>query len=555
MIRIVRSLLLLLFVAGGFVSTAVAQEETSPKVSIMQRGADKLLRDLEFVMKLTDPGEQKQWPIMKDYLDIFLPGIDREKPIRIDVILGNKVERYVSSFPVTNIKTFRKKNLDAIGIESRKMRQKRQLYKTSGMVFEGFFRHLHDYATFAEKISDIPANMPDPRQGIAPLVAGKYDLAFDGRNQAPGQAERRKWFQKNGKEYLALFKKKKKETADDFEIRKMFADFLLDESERVYVEASHLKLGWITDPVAKNARVEILMAPLAYTSFERAVKLLGQQPSYFANVSKSKQPILSGRLNHPLDEVRKKSFLAMAATLRNRVKKHADAADLTSEEKTNRKKAFDLFFDMLVEGIKKGTLDCFVEGHQNQPGKHVMAGGIQVVDGEDILKILELLPKAGNGQVVELNVDQQGDVKIHKVVVSKQNYPHIVGFFGSENLYIGSAKETVWFAWGEGALDVLKAAVIAVGMQNTGKPDDPFVDIQVQVGPWLELYPMRHPNQGNVVRRKLALAAFALGEDTMTLRLKRVENQVKGKLTLYQGILRFVGKALANFSKENLDES
>ena len=552
MTRIVR---LLLFVAVGFVSTVVAQEETAPKVSIMQRGADKLLHDLEFVMKLADPGEQKQWSIVKDYIDIFLPGIDRKKLIRVDVIIGSKVERYVASFPVTNIKTFRKKNLDAIGIKSRKMRQKRHLYKTFGMVFEGFFRHLHDYATFAEKISDVPANMSNPCQGIAPLVASKYDLALEGHNQAQGQDERRKWFQKYGKEYLALLKKKKNEIADDFEIRKMFTNFLLDESERVYVEASHLKFGWIIDPVAKNARVEILMAPLADTSFERAVKLLGQQPSYFANVSKSKHPILRGRLNHPLDEVHKKSFLAMAATLRNSVKKHADADDLSGEEKTNHKKVADLFFDMLVEGIKKGTVDCFVEGHQNQSGKHVMVGGIKVVDGEDILQILELLPKTGNGQVVEFNVDQEGDVKIHKVVVSKQNYPHIVGFLGSEDLYIGSAKETVWFAWGAGALDVLKAAVIAVGIQNTGKPDDPFVDIQVQVGPWLELYHMRYPNQGNVVRRKLALAAFALGDDMMSLRLKRVENQVQGKLTLYQGILRFVGKAIANFSKENLDES
>ena len=63
---------------------------------------------------LTDPIEQKQWKVLKDYLDVFLIGVDANLPTRVDVIFDQKANRMVWSIPVSNFPKFRKDNLAAI---------------------------------------------------------------------------------------------------------------------------------------------------------------------------------------------------------------------------------------------------------------------------------------------------------------------------------------------------------------------------------------------------------------------------------------------------------
>ena len=78
----------------AIVAPLCAQDHT-PRISATLKSSNELLADLEWVLKLTSPEEQKQWPVLKDYLDIFLIGVDPARPLRTDVVMGAKIDRYL----------------------------------------------------------------------------------------------------------------------------------------------------------------------------------------------------------------------------------------------------------------------------------------------------------------------------------------------------------------------------------------------------------------------------------------------------------------------------
>jgi len=563
--------------------SAAAQELTptqvAPSVKLVHPGAIPLYQDLDYIFGLTDKIEQKQLANVKEYFDVFLIGIDRTRLFRLDVILGEKTIHYLTSIPLKNLNRFRRGNLDDLGIDSRK--QFATLYKLemendTGVEVLGFMRIRNfertaeegtiteQYAIISKRRAEIPPTLPDPRPPMAEL-AKKYDLSLDvlnTKNSPEAMKIRRESFQQNTrKELLGLVKQGQQETHDDFALRKLLTEIQLDELARIYVDAKHANLGLVLNDMKKTGvTLDVLLDPLPGSELEASLKLLAQQPSRFANIERTKNAILSGRINHPLDPMRKNNFLRLSKLLRSRTKNTVAAeTDSTDEEQANRKKSADLFFDMIDAGINSGVIDGFVEGHSNENGKQTFVGGIREVDGTAIIEVIKLFPKKSRGQQVELNVDEVGDVKIHKFVAATKDHPFFSGFLGSNTVYIGSSREVVWYAAGETALDELKAAIGRVGQQNTGQADDPFVDLLIKPGPWLKLRQARHAgrNESKAILklRQMAIDAFLPGDDTLTLKLNRVGNRIEGLMFGHPGILRFAGKILADFSKENFDDS
>lgn len=537
------------------VGPVAAEEASAPRVTIIQSGANELIKDIEFLLKLTTPEEQKQLPVVKEYLEVFLPGIDRTLPIRVDLKFGNPAMRYVSSFPILNneFDGFRKNNLQGLGINSKK---KGGLYELSS-AFTGWMNYAAPYATIAEVQGDLPSG--DPRTDIKDLLAKNCDVVAQGRNvkiDADAQADRRKDFQNTRKELLGALKKKKEESEADFELKKKLFEYQLDEAERFFVESESLTLGWITDGEKEQGTLEIELAPIAGSSLETVIAGLGTTPSYFAGIDRSARPILSARLNHPLDEPRQKSLLDLADVLKTRAKDAADAStELSADEKNASKKLADMVFDVLSAGTKAGLLDCFIEVHANDSGKHTLVSGFRTADGTAVTEMLKIFPDSRKGRAAKLDADQEGDVKIHEVTISEKDHPHYQTFFGGPVLYVGSSKEAVWCAAGENALAELKAAIKKRAEASAKPAEAPFAELYVKLEPWLKLREERDPQQGNPKFRKLAIEAFSPGADVVSLQLSQKDKKVVGRLVIEAGILRFAGKAVADFSRENLDES
>ena len=578
----------------GFVHGAMAAEDATPRISIVAAGADELLADVKYIVGLTNEKERKQSPVLEDYFDIFLEGIDRTMPIRIDMLLDAEEVRYMSSFPITNIKAFRE-NLEAFGIDSKRKSPTLYELEMNKDPF-GWMRYKKPYATIAETRGEVPLSLPDPRKAVESLLAKKFDLGAEIRNTADGQDKRKESFKKVREELMAAVKQKEDESKEDFELRKMFTTHQLNEAERFFVEASQITLGWTTDAAKKVGRLELKLAPIADTDLEKTIKLFGQKPSHFANVKKSENSVLSVRINHPLDQMRTNHFLEMWDRLRDQLKQRFDVSETsTDDEKANRKKIADLLFDILKEGAKMGVVDGFVEVEEHAADKHTAVAGIRAADGNAMIEIVKLLEAAKMGQKVQVGLDKQGDVSIHKVVLPDDKQHVFKDFLADDGIvYVGTSQETVWFAAGEGALKALKQAIEAVEEPNAGKADAPFVDFYGRIGPWLKLldkYRAKTPAQkaaapkpkkkkiskkkteegeastkaalGDLAAdrdalRKLALEAFQpkddVIDDVITVRLERIENRVEGRMEVQPGILRFVGKLMAKFSAENLDE-
>jgi hypothetical protein len=557
-----------LITAALFTSMAAAQELTAkqaaPSIKLVHPGWKRFYVDLDYILGLTTKVEQKQLPLLKEFgFDPFLVGVDGVRPLGIDTLTGAEKIRYLAFIPIADLKKFRNDNLAAAGIESKKLGK--TLYRLQDE-FEvlGFLQFQNDYAAISGKRADVPNAIANPQPAYATLVAN-YDLAFEILNtqdSAAAIAVRKQQYDANiRKELFALVKKRKLETADQFALRKLFTEIQLDELGRVYVGAKLARLGLVIDEKQTDvSTMDFVLNPLPETELAASVQLLAKKTSDFANIARTENAILSARINHPLDEMRQQNFVRLSKLLRDQAKKEFDKeTDATQEEKENRKKAVDMFFDMIDAGLESGVVDAFAEAHPNESGKNTIVGGIVAVDGNALIEPLKLFPKASKGQKVELNVDEVGDVKIHKFTAATKDHALFNDFLGSDVVYIGTSEKAVWYAvGGENALDELKAAITKCSEPNTGKADDPVADIVIKLGPWMKLRQALHAGENEdkelIKLRQFAVDAFLIGDDSLTLNLKRVGDHLEGLMIGQPGILRFIGKMMADFSKENFED-
>lgn len=542
----------LVFVLVGGALPLSAQNAT-PKITLVQPGAESLYADLDYVMGLTNDVEQKQLKVVKEYLDVFLVGLDPQKPLRVDVVLTGDVRRYISAFPLANIANFRNNNLAALGINTRPRGQ--DFWQCAG-AFVGFMRKLDDYVVFAEQREEIPRGMPNPIAGAKALLDLKYDLAGELSNPPEGQDTRRKHVQKERGEIIGALKQTKEETPEDFALRKKFFEMQFDEMERFYAESKHALLGWNLDTTqtAKAGKFDLQLAAIPDTSLAATFKELGAKPSRFTGVKKHDKSILSFRLTHPLDQLRISNFSSLFEMSASVAKKNIDAdKELKPEQQDAARKIADQIAGLFVATAKSGLADGFLEAHGNASGKYTLVGAFQAVNAPSVLDTLKLLPQARPDQKLEFDIATEGDVKIHKAVITGKQYEIYKDFFGTNEAFVGLSKDIVWFAAGENALNDLKSAIQQAGTTSAPPKDGVFLDFFGQAGPWIELREKRNPQLGDVKLRQKAIEAFKAGEDTFTMQLKKDKDQIVGGLVAQPGILRFAGKVIADFSKENLD--
>ncbi|MCC7421202.1 MAG: hypothetical protein IT428_13040 [Planctomycetaceae bacterium] len=529
----------------------------APTMRLVVSNANELMSDFQATMKLCSPADFKQWPELEKYLDVFLIGVDRTLPARLDTITTHPIDRYVLSVPVpsdTMLTRFRRENLDPLGITA--TRQAGQLWKLTN-AFTGFMRVKEGYASIAEYKDDIPLQMPNPIGQVANLLAMKADVVFEGTNvdNVAGALEsRRASYGIRRKDALAKLKKKDNETADEFAIRKEIASANADEAERLYVEAKLALMAATIDSPQHQGRLTLQTIPLANTAFEASVKRIHEKLDRFAAIEPFGNPILSGRINLPLDEMRIAYIQKITAAMKTRSLNQIEAEkDRSADEKAVAKKIVELFYAMVDDGAKSELLNGFVESRSNASGKNTLIWGVVPKDGNVVVEMLELLPKSGKGNSAELNVDSEGDVKIHKMMMPAGVRADAKSFFGEETAYVGTSKDSLWLAIGEDGLKDLKGAIKKSAEAKDADPKAPFLNGMIKLGPWTELLHKRWGTTGNVKVRERAVAAFKGGDDILTIQMTRDEEKIDGMIKLMPGVLRFIGSSMAEFTR-NLDK-
>lgn len=571
---------------------AVAEDTSPPRVVVVLSSSDAILADLEH-MVVDLAGRKTDWEkSVFPNIDIFLIGVDKSQPVRYDQIIGGEGGRREQLMvPIANLTEFIKDNLDPIGIVVRQDRRQKDLYRLSE-VYEGWMRVKENYARFARKEhpEDVPSDMPHPSQTHKELLAQGYDVAVELDNSRTSPEDRQAAFAAFRDNTLAGIQKRPDETEEAFQLRKTNSAQSLETLERLFVESSRITIGIATDTKKSVGSGKLVLAPRPDTPLQASLKAMAEQPSRFAAVPRAEDPVLSGRLNFALDEMLVRQMRELYGLLRPVVQQRIDKTEnLTEDQKTARKEVSNILLDILTASLDLGKVDGVVEVTQQSSGKHTGVMAVCAAEGGRAAKIVELLPASDSAYRTEMNIDQAGQVDIHKVTVT-EGYPKALQqFFGdSGEVYVGTGPDTVWLSVGEGALEALKAGIAAAGEAAPEGPVDPTVArLDLDLLPVLQLMNQLRkdgdfdlmatlkrrglveepPPEGTDesspaadTRRMLqdfewrdaAIQALDSKADRLHLELRRVEDRLEGEATIERGILKALGEVIAKFARENL---
>lgn len=565
--------------------------EIKPRVKLVMSSAERVLEDLEWIIA-TLAKEQTQWEDnLFPSLDIFLFGIDRDKPIRFDAMIGGEdgdstnpgSYRFAPCLPVDrdgkDIRTFIRDNLEPIGIEV-KLRARGGYYSLSG-VYEGWMRMVDEYACIGTYESDIPKGMPHPEESHAELVKRGFDIALELDNREEQTEQRAEDFAVFEENLLDATKPKEGESEAEFALRKVRLKQNLEKFGGLYREAARVTVGWITDIEKEFGRADLYGAALPGTGLQDFIDMIATEHSVFAVLEVPEDPVASFRINLPFDETRRRHLAELYEHYRPVAHEKVDVAEnITSSEKEPTKKAFDLLFDMLTEGIEVGRLDLFVDMTQTE-NHHVIIAGVRAADGKKADEIVKLIPESHTAWAVEMDVDSVGGTAIHKVDISGDLPEALRDTFGDSGaVYVGTSADLVWISGGEGSLELLKETITKVNEASPPADVSPvFGEFKAQVHTLLKVYDSlvvemgwnpvgqidvqarteTRPEGGAGLQpidpaelREIATRATADINDRISGQARRVGDHAEGEIEVAPGVLRAVGKIIAKIAADNL---
>ena|GEM_PF-3407469 len=594
------TLCLLAFVAVCSNTMAFAADtDEKPSITVVFPSIDEVFKDLKLAFDLV--GDAKGFATLKDTVETFLVGVDTTKAGGIRTYSTPTGLQSVLSFPVKNDAEFKKliSNLWDLDVKTapapspQLIKQipagvtqklaKIKLEKNERLMFklfDGFLRYEGGQVNLGKQIEDVRL-----AKGALPIELVKdRDLAvwIDGLSQTP--EKRKTSFEKAKSELIGAITKGESESEAAFAARKSMTEHQIAEFERFFVESSKILIGWTVSDVKKQAEFDIDMQAIPGTAFEKSVDLLSQTPDEFAGVSK-KDAVFSLSLNFALDPLRQAFIKDIAEKECTLLKKEITESEKgTPEEKAVDSDAVDLLFDIVDGTSKLGIVNGFVRSWRNKDGTLSSIAGGRIAPGAkaQIEKTLDSIASRNPNNKLEKKVETEGEIEIHKLSVPQLHteVPEFVGADGA--IFVGIDDKTVWVGSGDKALDLVKGAIKDV-KEASAKPG-PDLELTANLGPYVEVlnsYRSRHPATAAPAKkaapagkadegkkkvakveglipaadlRKLAIEAFKDGKDTVTLSIHREEKVAKVKLTFDEACIRFAGKVMSKFVKENLED-
>ena len=533
----------------------------APEIRAVLTDSQRVLDRLKLIVGLTNKQEQAQYATLKDFVEVFLIGVDAGKPVRFDVLTDEADTRYRMFVPVEpgKFRDFWKLNLDPLGIPVRTFPKAPGLYKLGGQpanAFTGLMRYApkerEGYAVIAEKIEDLPANMPAPLDPVADLLGLGHDLAGELTNQPGNEQQRQAHFASQKGRILGQLQRDAAETAPDFEVRRYAAEVQFDQSSRIYAEAAKLVLGFGVSPQNVAATGAMTIEALPDTALAAAIDACGKTPSRFAGVPRGENVSTSGRINFPLDQTQRDQFLELSKRVRAaELEETAAAKDINPEQKEAGAAFINGLFDRVDEGLASVPIDGFVE--ITGQGKNLtMVGGLRSANGKKWDGVIELLPKTRRASTLKMNVGEQGGVALHELTLTKEEHPGFYDIFGGGRLLAGTSEDAIWYAAGPDAEAALKRAIEQAA--QPGEPSDQAIAFRGELAPWTRILDAQ---LGTARLRNLwakARESFKPGEGVVTLNLTKTAAGLEGLFVADRGVLRVIGKELTRFSKENLAE-
>lgn len=571
--HMLRISLILSLITAFCVRPAPAQEPHDTRISVSHQGLGILMKDLKALLDLTPTAqEREEWINVEDYLSILADGVDSARPIRVDVLTGFTPVTYVIWIPYTETKTgdgpkALRDNLN--GFDMKHRRSAPDLFEFQGQDI-GWLRVLpgqkyvalvlttkanHDLLRQIVLKLDAPEAKPD--SSVVALVANDSESPED-------QEKRRSAFAEARRVSLDALEKRPTESDTEFALRKGALDRQLDEIDRLVTEAKQILASLALTDDASTATLKFSARAIPDTSLADSIALFGTQPDAFDSITSLDGAVFSGRINHPIDDLRRENATSFIELIRADVDDRVNTSTvLSADEKKHSLAAFDGIAALTRDSIATGYLNGFIEAVPDGDGEFTSVGAVAVMDGLRLVEVLNNLEKARTGNSVEIGMDSVGDVQIHKVTLATGFIALIDRVIGTErSVLIGTSEKHVWLASGTGALELLKKKIAELK-----DPVDNGIVIKTKahLGPWVRRVKKiadqtSEPTESDERQRwrernrRLVQAVESLAmNDKVTFDVTVTEGLVDGTLTFDKGILTFVGRLISAFSRENLN--
>ncbi|HVW02786.1 MAG TPA: hypothetical protein VHB77_20680 [Planctomycetaceae bacterium] len=542
------------------VAGPVQAQQSPPKPSVTGAlySTEELYADLKFIL-VDLAKEQKPYDTLKETLDVFVEGIDTKEPLVAELIPQKSGFGTVLQLPVSNFTNFLA-NIKALGVKTKKRPPpaSKFTFACTG-AYTGFLRQLQGQVTFAEDAAVVDGPPAPKVKSLAKPVLQlngderKFDVGAVIDNSAEGLKDRTASMDNVEKQAISALKPLKNESKDAFALRELASKQQFAEIKRFYVESKHIAMGWKTDVEKREGHGNILLIALPETSLAKSVELVGKEPSYFAGYKVNKESPLSGIVNFPIDEMRQKNFQEFTEKSRPVAKERIDNdKNLSDQQKTHAHEIADLFYDITEQVSKDGVFDGFIDVRGEKMGAYTVVGGIKVKG--DI--VADKLKNFKGDHEIKTGVDKVGDVDIHTVGIPADR-EELHDLFGKDaTIYVGTSADAVWYAIGVNAMDALKDAIGKYhGGSGDGEKSAIALAFHFQASPWAEAIDkhLTRKKLGNAEERKNAIDAFKGGKDTMDMVIERVDQEIRVQTQVYEGMLRFAGKVIAEGVKNNLE--
>jgi len=538
--------------AGTPVQT-IAADPAEDKIILMQSSSDGLIADLEYMVNVLAQ-KKKQWANnIQPNIELFLDGIDREKPIRVDAMFDEEqAEYYRPYFPIVDLALFRN-NLDALGITSRPVA--RNLFELE-QAFQGQMRILSDYAVFAPSgwTNVIPEDLTSPEVEIENIVAPTYDAAVKIENSADRIEKRRSSLKAVRANSMAEVKKKSTESTEEFELRKILATNQLDKLENLYAELKYLEAGWTTDSEKEEGRGKLVMEALEGTPLAESFARIPNLETRFFGLKQVDNFVATGRVTIPVSprgqERLQRTYDAYHPVIDQKIDNHQE---MDASQKKASKEAVNKVIALLEKNLEMGQFDAFMQMRKaEQKGKHEAVFGVQLTSGKEVDDIVKLLPKVYSRYVLTADLETAGQFTIHRVVLEDEVPPLLESLFGSPlDVYVATSENILLVSFGKNSLDWLKQ--VAGEVEAATPTTSPlFLTFKGQMGPFASALTALKPNENRPKLREMIVEAFTQGDDYIEMSDTYQDGQIQGELKVEPGLLRFLGLAVAKFAEENL---
>jgi len=579
MLSAIRATFFSVLLSLALIPSAPAQSPLDSRITVAHPGFVLLKSDLKKTIDLTTPVEQKQWENIEGYIDTFIIGIDETREVQVQVMTGISPTGYLICVPLQSAsdpsKVFRE-NLDSLGYKIMRNPEDHKLYtiesdaneygwmKLDAELRYAYFMIITD-KSLLPKLKDIVLNAK-----LTPTELNENMIAELKNSEASAAAitHRTSAFKPIRDEQMKLIKQRPDEKATTFQLRQASSRQLLDEAERIMSEADRLLVTLTmdrTDSALPKVKLRTTASAIPGTSMETTISQYGVQPDAFAGLMRLSGTALSLRANHPLDELRKKHLKETLTLTRADIEASLKASKSLSDPE---KAAFSKFvagaLGVVESSVDSGNLNGAVESIPHGDDHFTTVSVFLSPAAAELATILPLLSEAGKGNSVQMNLDKVGDVNIHKIQIAEGFISAFDRLFGShEELFVGVGPQRVWLASGKSGLEVLKSTIPLVG-EPAANPV--VLRVEGNMLPWAKLFDSiaKKVKTGTLTAddekirreqarvRERAIVAMAT-QDDFSFVITTEGGTWIGEFTSNTGLLRFVGKMMSAFSKENFE--